>query len=202
MDLSTLNSLTGGLMQLGDSIANANVEQAFGNFQASQYNNEAELDTLKGQNEQVKGVQEQTIQQEHTTQLSGEQQASEAAQGVDVNSGTARMTKSQTAQIGGLNYLTIGNTAALKSLGFDLSSVTNQASASMAKIGANFKASQSTYQGEIEMFDSTMKGVSHLQNSSSDLFPETSMFSNNTPTPSGGIPYTGDEATGGMPGLQ
>ena len=159
------------------------------------------MEGIQGNEAIEQGTVEQEISQQRTAELSGQQQVSETAQGIDVKSGTALATKQQTGDIGALDYLTIGNNAALKSLGFQMDATADNASGQMAKLGGNFKAGQSAYQGTVEMFTDTMKGLNEEQNSlyanDNSLFPPTS-----SPTPTGGIPYTGTEAQGGMPGLQ
>jgi hypothetical protein len=106
---------------------------------------------------------EQQISQEKTAGLSGQQVAAEAAQGIDVHTGTAELTREQTGEIGSEDYLTIGNNAFLKGLGYKIEGVNAGASAAMEKEAGLNKAGNSLLGGSNDLYQAQIKAIAYDQ---------------------------------------
>ena len=154
-------SLAGGVGQLADSFANAFADISQSDFIAQQFTLNEQLAGVQAKEAINQGKVEQEVSQEKTGQLSGEQIASEAAQGVSVHGGTAEITREQTGEIGGLDYTTIGNNAFLKSLGYKIDAVNNQSSATMQPEAGTNKAANSLLAGGIDFYQSSIKANSY-----------------------------------------
>lgn len=160
MNLDTLNVLT-GVEALTGSFANAFADISQSNYVAQQFQFNEQIAKIQSEEAINAGTVEQEISQEKTGQLSGQQQASEAAQGVSVNSGTAVITRQQTSEIGGKDYLTIGNNAFLKSLGYQIQGVNDKSEAVMTKEAGVNKATNTLLGGANDFYRSTMKAVAY-----------------------------------------
>lgn len=170
MDLTTLTDMLGGLEGLANGAANAYAESSEANFVAGQFKFNQQISAIQAQEAQQQGVIEQQISQERTTQLSGQQITSEAAQGVDVHGGTAVITRQQTGEIGGLDYLTIGNNAFLKGLGYQIQGENEAAKSALTLEAGKNKASQSLLGGLETLGQDTMKAISYDQQANPGLF--------------------------------
>ena len=162
MDVTTLNLLMGAV-GAGNGIANAFADISQGNFIAQQFKFNQQIADIQGQEATLQGQEQQQVSQERTAELSGSQIGAEAAQGVDVHTGTSAITRQQTSEIGALDYLTIGNNAFLKTLGFKIQGVNDSTQAGMAQNAGQFKASQSLLGGAEELFQGTMKAIDYNQ---------------------------------------
>lgn len=142
-----------GLMTLmgveigGQSLINALSDIDAGNFASKQFEFNEQLSKIEGEEAITQGQFEQQISQQKTAQLSGQQVAAEAAQGADVHTGTAEITRQQTGEIGGLDYLTIGNNAMMKALGYQIQGLNDQTNAWQEKQSADTKAMNSLLSG-------------------------------------------------------
>ena len=162
MNIDTLNILSGGDQML-NSFANAFSDISQSNYVAQQFKFNEQLAGIQSQEALTQGQTEQEISQEKNAQLSGQQVVAEAAQGVDVHSGTAEVTRQQTGEIGGKDYLTLGNNAFLKSIGYKIEGVNDQSESNMQTTAGVNKAAQSLLGGANDMFGSTMKAMAYDQ---------------------------------------
>ena len=162
MGIGTLNELT-GIMQGGNALINAFADISQSDFVSQQFLFNENIAKIQSEEAITQGKFEQTISQERTAQLSGQQQAAEGAQGADVHTGTAAVTREQTSTIGGLDYLTIGNNAFLKSLGYKIEGENAKTEAWQTKAAGENKAENSLLGGAEEMFQSHIKALSYDQ---------------------------------------
>lgn len=162
MNLDTLNILSGG-EQLLSGFMNAFADISQSNFIAQQFQLNEQLAQVKAQEAMTAGNVEQQIQQQRTGQLGGQQQAAEAAQGVDVHTGTAAITRTQTGEIGGKDYLTIGNNAFLKGLGYQIEGANANTDAALEKASGTHRATSALLGGANDFYQSTLKAISYDQ---------------------------------------
>jgi len=162
MDIPLLQKLTGGV-QLFDSFANAFADISQSNFIAQQFQMNEKLAGIQSEEALNQGREEQTVSQERTSQLSGSQKAAEAASGVDVNSGTPEITRQQTGEIGGLDYLTLGNNAFMKSLGYQIQGENMGTQAELEKNAGITKASNALLGGGEELYQTQLKAIAYDQ---------------------------------------
>jgi hypothetical protein len=162
MNVDTLNEM-GGISQGLNSFANAFSEISQSDFIAQQFKFNEQLAGIQSEEAITQGTTEQEISQEKNAQLSCQQVVAEAAQGVDVHTGTAELTRQQTGEIGGKDYLTLGNNAFLKSLGYKIAGLNDESQAGMQQTAGINKAENTLLGGATEMFQSSMKAVAYDQ---------------------------------------
>jgi len=104
----------------------AGAAQASADLQNAQYADMAANDAVK------RGAVEEDQQRLQTTGAIGTQRAGFAANGIDVNSGSAANIQDDTAQLGEFDALTIRNNAAREAWGYKTQSQTYQTSAKTA----------------------------------------------------------------------
>lgn len=160
MDIALLSVLTGA-GQMGNGIANAFAESSQSNFIAQQFKFNEDIAKIQTEEATLQGREEQQVSQERTAQLGGAQQAAEAAQGVDVTTGTPAITRFQTSEIGGLDYLTIGNNAFLKGMGYKISALNDQTQATLTEEEGANKSINSLFQGGEELYQGGIKAVAY-----------------------------------------
>lgn len=164
-----------GIIEEGaSSFANAFADISQSNFIAEQFKMNEQMANIQAGEAITQGTIEQQVSQQKTGELSGEQKASEAAQGVEVHSGTAEITRSQTAEIGGEDYATIGNNAMMKALGFKINALNDKSQAEMETSAGINKAANTLLSGANEMYSSSMKAMSYDQSSNPSSYTDPS----------------------------
>lgn len=156
MDIGLVDLLQGGI-DLGNGIANAYADQSNANFIAQQFKFNSQISEIQGQEALEQGKFEQQLSQERTAQLSGQQQGAEAAQGVDVSTGTPAITRLQTGEIGGIDYATIGMNSYLKNLGYKIKGLNEKTQGEMEENAGKWKAGQDLLSGAQGLFQSGLK---------------------------------------------
>lgn len=181
---STLMSMM-GVEQGGQSLINALSDISEGNFAAQQFEFNEQMSKIQGEEAITQGQFEQQQIEQKTAQLSGQQVSAEAAQGVDVHTGTPQITRQQTGEIGGLDYLTIGNNTMMKALGYQIQGLNDQTSAWEAESAASNKAMNSLLSGAEETMQAGFKAQSYdlASNSLATASPTDNTLLGGVPTP-------------------
>ena len=159
MDSGLMNAM--GVVVAGDSLINALSEIDQASFASKQFEFNADMAKIQGEEAITQGKFEQQISQEKTGALSGQQVAAEAAQGGDVHTGTAELTREQTGEIGGLDYLTIGNNAMMKAIGFEIQGENDKTQEWQATNAGTNKAMNSLLSGAEETMQLGFKAQSY-----------------------------------------
>lgn len=162
MNPSTLNILAGGEQFLG-SFANAFADISQSNFIAQQFQMNEQIAEVQATQSEQQGQVEAELSQQRTGQLSGQQVASEAAEGVITNTGTSEATRLETSKIGSQDYLTIGNNAFLKGLGYKIQALNDTSSAQMELQTGRHQASNALLGGASEFYQGTMRAIAYDQ---------------------------------------
>lgn len=174
MDVNLLNTLT-GVGKAANSFANAFAEVSQSNFIAQQFQFNEEIAGIQAEQALAQGVVQQQVLQDKTGLLAGEQTARQAAQGVDVNTGTSQVIREQTAERSGRDYLTLGNNAFLKSLGYKIQGLNDETSAAFAKRSGANKANNLLLGGTEELFQTGLKAIAY------DKYPTTPAATSSLP---------------------
>lgn len=115
-----ISLIGGGVTGAITSAAKAEAIRAQTDFERRALREQAKFARLAGREEIRRGrVQESQLRQ-RTKKLIGAQRAALAAQGIDIETGTAAELQTETAALGGLDALTIRRNARLRALGFEL----------------------------------------------------------------------------------
>lgn len=121
-----------GIMTIGGGLLQANSQYQAGrqNQALAKYN--AKVADLQAKDALSRGRESERRLRTQTRQQIGSQRASLAAQGIEVNEGTAADIQDDTAYFGELDALTIRNNAALEAWGYRTQRVNHQMSGEMA----------------------------------------------------------------------
>ena len=146
-------SLVGGMM----GAQNAKQEGA---FNAGMLNRNAALKDQAADETQFAGDTSADWQRVRTGQAVGTQRSVQAANGIDVNSGSAAQLQDDTAMIGELDALTIQNNAAREAFGYRIQADQDRMNARQTLTNAGNKATGSILGGIGGAFGSFAGGMS------------------------------------------
>lgn len=104
-------------------------------YNAKVSENNATVDEIKAQDAIARGYQEETIHRKSTRQIIGSQRASFAAQGVEVNDGSALDVQLDVVRLGELDAITIRTNAAREAWGYKVDAMNDKASADDIRAG-------------------------------------------------------------------
>lgn len=134
------SSLIGGFQQAGAARAQARASKAQGEIAARQAEIQAE-DALKRGEESARQAKQQT------KQLIGKQRAAQAAQGIDVGSGTALDIQAETAEFGAIDESRIRLNAYREAWGFKTEANTSRTAGRLGALSAKQEARSSLLTG-------------------------------------------------------
>jgi len=135
------------IASLAGSISEAGAIKAEGEFQESQFNMNARINDAKAREAIRIGDKDAAKHGKSIKRIVGSQRAALAAQGVDVNSGTAEEIQFQTLEIGREEADTIRNNAWREAFGFKKAADVDRTSGAFAKSASKFKAQNTLITG-------------------------------------------------------
>lgn len=134
---------TAAVLTIGSTLINyasqrkqANAAEAEGAYQANVYRQNAAIADMQGADAITRGAEEERRFRQGTKQIVGASRAALAAQGVDVNSGSALDVQASEMALGELDALTIRNNAAREAWGYQVDALNSRQAAKMAQLGA------------------------------------------------------------------
>lgn len=113
--------------------------RAEGDFQAGVLGLNADLADRAAEDAILRGNEAANRSRAGTRALAGAQRATLAAQGIDINSGTALDLQSETQDLGELDILTISNNAQREAYGFKVEAFNDRQQAKLARMSARNK---------------------------------------------------------------
>ena len=121
--------------------------KAEGNFQAGVLGLNADLADRAAEDSILRGKEAANKSRAATRQLAGAQRATLAAQGIDINTGSAADLQLETQDLGELDVLTISNNAQREAYGYKVESWNDRQQAKLALMGARNRAGAYHNQG-------------------------------------------------------
>lgn len=177
--MQATSTATSGISSMGTAYAQSQSIQAQGAYKQQVANQNAALATIQSQDALNRGEYSANQSNIKTKQLIGQQRADMAAQGVDVNSGSAADVQSSTSAIGALDALTIRNNAYRESFGYKVQSLNDTYSGQFAADSANTQATNTLLTGGMNAVSSGLKSGSQfakLGNNSSGTYISNNNF--------------------------
>lgn len=147
---STIILGTMAAASVGQGAMQADAQRRQGKFQQAMSRINERRATLEAEDAIKRGDKEATNYSKKVNQVVGTQRSSFAAQGVDVNSGSAAAIQEETKQIGAEDVQTIRNNAFRESMGFKSQANEAALSGRMANSAAKFNANQSLVSGGLQ----------------------------------------------------
>lgn len=135
-----------GIALLGGVMGAQNAKQE-GAFNSSMLNQNAGFKEQAANETIAAGNTSADWQRVRTGQAIGTQRSAQAANGIDVNSGSAAQLQDDTAMLGELDALTIANNAAREAYGYRVQAGQDRLNAAQVKVNAGNKATGSILGG-------------------------------------------------------
>lgn len=136
-----------GMSSVGNSYAQSQALRARGDYQKMVGQSNAHLAQIQASDAIDRGNLAAEHNQDKTRQLVGAQRASMAAQGVDVNTGSAANLQSDSETLGALDSMTLRNNAIREAYGYKVQSINDTFSGNFSQVAANAEASDTLLTG-------------------------------------------------------
>lgn len=149
-----------GATQLGSSFMQAGAIKSQARWESGQLENNAKLMDFQGKEAIRMGEKEAQQRALQVKKLAGRQRAVAAAQGIDVDSGSALDISQETAGMGALDIATIRNNAWKQAWGFQVQATNLRSQANMTRIQGKYNARQTLITGGMKAAGSIMSGFS------------------------------------------
>jgi len=143
-----------GVTSLFEGFAQSEVAKGQGALDAATFEANASFAEMRAEDAIRRGSSKAGAVRGRGRRLVGEQRANFAAQGIDVDSGTARVVQEDTALVSELDALEVENNAWLEAFGFHTQAAFGRSSADFARKSARFSAEQSLLTGGLQSIGS------------------------------------------------
>ncbi len=137
---------------LGGAYSSAQAQRAQGEFQRSQYELNARYSELQAKDAERRGTLAANRKRLEGRQVQGAQRAALAAQGLDVNSGTAAIVQGETQTLSELDAITIKNNAFREAWGHRVSAITDRSRGRFASMAGRYGARNTLLTGGLQAF--------------------------------------------------
>lgn len=159
------------LAATGFSVANqiigsqreASAIQGQAEFQSSQLLTQARLEKLEAESAETRGRDEEAEQKRKTKLLIGKQRAALAAQGIEIDSGSALDLQLETAEYGAIDALTIRNNAFREATGHRIQAIDFQNQAEFARMSGRNRSRDTLVTGGLNAARELTRGVIALR---------------------------------------
>ena len=148
-----------GFLNLGSGFNQYQAQKAQGEYQKQMFDLNAKLAELNSQDAIRRGDQTASTLRRENKKLMGSQRAALAAQGIDIDSGSALDIQNETADLGYMDQITAKNNAWREAWGYKVESNNSLAQGNLAKSAANFSAYTSLATGGLRALDYFQKNT-------------------------------------------
>lgn len=152
-------NLAAGGAELGSSVVQANAMRAQGKYQKQQLDANARLEDLRAQDAIQRGDYASQQHLSQTRGLIGAQRAAFAAQGVEVDSGSALDIQEDTAALGAVDALMLRNNAWREAWGHRVQATDLRGQGYMARLAANNAARNTIATGGLAFARGALQGA-------------------------------------------
>lgn len=157
--MAATSTIMAGL-SLAGGISQANAERSLGDYQQSIFNINARFSELQGEDAIRRGDKEATKIKRQAKQLIGKQRATLAAQGIELDEGTALAIQEDTAELGAADAMTVRNNAWREAWGYRAQALDLRSQGRLAKLGSRNRAANSLLSGGLGALDKLRQGGS------------------------------------------
>lgn len=148
-----------GFLNLGSGFNQYQAQKAQGEYQKQMFDMNAKLAELNSQDAIRRGDQTASTLRRENKKLMGSQRAALAAQGIDIDSGSALDIQNETSDLGYMDQITAKNNAWREAWGYKVESNNSLAQGNLAKSAANFSAYTSLATGGLRALDYFQKNT-------------------------------------------
>jgi len=144
---------------LTSSQQQATAIESQGEFQSSQLLTQARLEDIQAESATTRGRAESDQEKIKTKKLIGAQRAKLAAQGIEVDSGSALDIQLETAELGAVDALTIRNNAFREATGHRIQAIDLRSQSGFTKLASKNKARNTITTGGLNAAREVTRGV-------------------------------------------
>lgn len=157
-----MSSVLEGASGFASGAIEGGAAQAQGEFQKQQYDFNASLADRQAAGAIARGDKQAARLKQGAKKLIGSQRVALAAQGVDVNSGSAADIQEETQVLSDMDALEIKNNAWRSAWGFKTEALDNRSRGEMALLAGNNKKSNSILTGGLRFLSGGIKGAAEM----------------------------------------
>ena len=149
-NLGLVSQLIGMGATVGNTLAQSRAARTQANYDASVADQNARMSAFQAEDALRRGETETNRARMATKRLIGSQRAAMAAQGIEVDSGSAMDIQEDTAALGALDAQAIQNNAYMEAFGYKSQAIDYTAKAKMSKLEGRTKARNSLLTGGLQ----------------------------------------------------
>lgn len=153
---------TQGLASIGGAYSQYKALNAQGNYQKNQYDFNSKVAEMQAEDALQRGEQAVAISRKQIGATVGSQRTASAAQGVDVNSGSAVETQADTKYVGAMNAIMIRNNAWREAWGYKNQALGATFAGEFAKMSASNQAANTLLTGGLNAVGFLGRGAANL----------------------------------------
>lgn len=146
-----------GVSSFGGAYAQSQALKTQGDFEKQQYDTNVRLAQMQADDAIARGDKSAQLLQRQTKGQIGSERADMAAQGIDIDSGSAAEIQKDTAEMSKIDETTIRNNAWREAWGYKVQANDTAAKGEMAQIGANNAANNTMLTGGMKFLQSGMQ---------------------------------------------
>ena len=146
-------------MQIASSYADAKSIKSESSYKAQQLEFNSRFANLQAKQVEQQGREESKAHLQKVKSLVGRQRAGLAAQGIEVNTGTALDLQTEAAGLGALDALTIRNNAFREATGYRIEGIQSYGQAQMTRSSGKYLAKQTLLTGGMKAITSAKKDI-------------------------------------------
>jgi len=154
-----LGNLATGIGSLSVGLLQSNAIKAQGEFQKKQSEFNSKIAELQARDAIRRGEKEVKKKRQSIKQIIGAQRAAFAAQGVEIDSGSALFVQQSTRHVGEMDIITIRNNAFKEAWGYKIDAIKQTAAGAFSTAAAQFKSGQSILTGTAGFTSFTLQGL-------------------------------------------
>lgn len=147
-----------GLSSIGNAYSQSQAIEAQGAYQKSAYDFNSKVAEMESADVLKRGNRAISENKKATSSQVGAERADLAAQGVDVNSGTAREIQNDTQYVGALNAITISNNVWRESWGYKSQAIADTAAGRFSQLASETNYGNTLLTGGLNALSSLAQG--------------------------------------------
>lgn len=166
--MMALGSLSQGANSFASGILNSSGEAEYGEWQKQQFEFNKQIAEMQSKDAIRRGDSEARKVRKAGKQIIGSQRAALAAQGIEIDSGSALDIQGDTAYLSEMDALTIKNNAAREAWGYKMDALQSGYQGQMAQYAAQNKARSTLLTGGLGFASGMMDGAYYLSKNNVD----------------------------------
>lgn len=153
------SSATQAFSSIGSAFSRSQAIKAESRFAQKRFEINSKIADFQAQDAIRRGEKQSAFVKKQANQVIGAQRAALAAQGIEIDTGTALEAQEETAKIGQLDALTIRSNAFREASGYKIRSIDFDAGRKFEQTASRFRRAQTLATGGLRVAGSALQGV-------------------------------------------